>query len=84
MDWTDDDPSLDTILESVTLCWLTGCASSNIWSYRQYYGPNANSHGSKKLYINKPFGYAWFPKEPSTFAQSVDRNDGQSGLLQAA
>ncbi|KAJ9609204.1 hypothetical protein H2200_006976 [Cladophialophora chaetospira] len=63
MDWTDEDPSLDTILESVTLYWLTGCASSNLWSYRQFYGPNADSHGSKKWYINIPFGYAWFPKE---------------------
>ena len=63
LDWTDDDPSLDTILESVTLYWLTGCATTNLWSYRQFYGPNADHHGSKKWHINKPFGYSWFPKE---------------------
>ena len=34
MDWTDEDPSIDTILESVTLYWLTGCAHTNLWSYR--------------------------------------------------
>ncbi|EXJ64094.1 hypothetical protein A1O7_00430 [Cladophialophora yegresii CBS 114405] len=63
MDWTDDDPSLDVILESVTLYWLTGCASTSLWSYRQFYGPGADNHGSKKWYINKPFGYSWFPRE---------------------
>jgi microsomal epoxide hydrolase len=63
MDWTDDDPSPDVILESVTLYWLTRCASTNLWSYRQFYGPHADSHGSKKWHINKPLGYSWFPKE---------------------
>ena len=63
LDWTDDDPSLDTILEAATLYWLTDCVSTNLWSYRQFYGPSADSHGSKKWHINKPFGYSWFPKE---------------------
>ena len=63
LDWTDDDPSLDVILESVTLYWLTDCAATNLWSYRQFYGPNADSHGSKKWHVNKPLGYSWFPKE---------------------
>ncbi|ETI28018.1 hypothetical protein G647_00467 [Cladophialophora carrionii CBS 160.54] len=63
MDWTDDDPSLDVILESVTLYWLTRCASTSLWSYRQFYGPGADNHGSRKWYITKPFGYSWFPRE---------------------
>jgi hypothetical protein len=34
LDWTDVDPSIDTILEAVTLYWLTQCAHTNLWSYR--------------------------------------------------
>lgn len=34
LDWTDDEPSVTTILEAVTLYWLSKCAHSNIWSYR--------------------------------------------------
>ncbi|KAJ9638492.1 hypothetical protein H2204_004262 [Knufia peltigerae] len=65
LDWTDDEPSLETILESVTLYWVTRCASTSVWAYRQFYGPNADSHGSKKWHIpgQKPLGYSWFPKE---------------------
>ena len=61
--WTDDDPSIDVILEAVTLYWVTRCAASNLWSYRQFFGPNADSHASPKWYITKPFGFSWFPKE---------------------
>jgi microsomal epoxide hydrolase len=63
LDWHDDDPPLDTILESVTLYWVTNCAASSLWSYRQFYGPGADSHGSKKWYVDKPLGFSWFPKE---------------------
>ncbi|KIW16677.1 hypothetical protein PV08_03865 [Exophiala spinifera] len=63
LDWTDEDPSLDTILASITLYWVTKCASTSIWAYRQFYGPNADSHGSKKWHVHKPLGYSWFPKE---------------------
>ena len=34
LDWTDVDPDIDAILHAVTLYWLTGCAHSNLWSYR--------------------------------------------------
>lgn len=63
MDWTDDDPPLDVILESVTLYWVTRCAATSLWSYRQFYGPNADSHASKKWHLDKPFGFLWFPRE---------------------
>jgi hypothetical protein len=35
LDWTDEDPPLDTILESVTLYWLTDTISRSIYPYRQ-------------------------------------------------
>jgi hypothetical protein len=35
LEWTDEDPPIDLILESVTLYWLTDCASTSLWPYRQ-------------------------------------------------
>ncbi|KAK5064705.1 hypothetical protein LTR84_000539 [Exophiala bonariae] len=64
-DWTDADPPLDTILESVALYWLTNCAATSLWSYRQVFGPDAQTHSSEKWYIGKPFGFSWFKKEIS-------------------
>jgi microsomal epoxide hydrolase len=34
LDWTDQDPSLHTIVEAVTLYWLTKSTHTNLWSYR--------------------------------------------------
>ncbi|KAH8690457.1 Alpha/Beta hydrolase protein [Talaromyces proteolyticus] len=63
LDWTDDTPPLDLILVSITLYWVTHSAASSLWSYRQFYGPDAESHGTKRWHINKPLGFSWFPKE---------------------
>lgn len=65
MDWTDDEPSLDTVLESVTLYWVTNCAATSLWSYRQVFGPKAESHSSEKWHIHKPLGFSWFRREIS-------------------
>jgi microsomal epoxide hydrolase len=65
IDWTDETPSLDVILESVSLYWLTGCIPTCFWSYRQFYGPDSWHHGTKEWYIHKPFGFSFFPKEIS-------------------
>lgn len=35
LDWTDEDPSLDTILEAVSVYWFTNCAATCIYPYRQ-------------------------------------------------
>jgi microsomal epoxide hydrolase len=35
LSWTDDDPELDTILESVTLYWLTETYARCIYPYRE-------------------------------------------------
>ncbi|KAF2099549.1 alpha/beta-hydrolase [Rhizodiscina lignyota] len=63
MGWTDTDPSLDEILTSVTLYWVTGCAATSLWSYREFYGPNATSHATKEWHVKKPLGFSWFPRE---------------------
>lgn len=64
LDWTDEDPPLDTILESVTLYWLTSCYPTSIWPYRQLFTPGvAGAHENSEWHINKPMGMSWFPKE---------------------
>lgn len=34
LDWTDEDPSFETILEVVTLYWLTETFPTSIFPYR--------------------------------------------------
>jgi len=67
LEWTDDDPPLDTILESVSLYWLTSTPATSLWSYRQFFGADAESHASPRWHIgrNKPFGFSWFRFELS-------------------
>ncbi|KDQ08979.1 hypothetical protein BOTBODRAFT_37508 [Botryobasidium botryosum FD-172 SS1] len=59
-EWTDDHPPLDTILEAVTLYWLTETFPRAIYTYRHYY---AGASPPASAYITKPFGFSWFPKE---------------------
>ncbi|KAI1772526.1 alpha/beta-hydrolase [Hypoxylon cercidicola] len=63
LDWTDEDPPLDTILASVTLCWFTGCYPTSIWPYRRLIAPGFGMHDNPAWRIEKPLGYSWFPKE---------------------
>jgi microsomal epoxide hydrolase len=66
LQWTDDDttPSLNTILESVTLYWFTETFPHSIYPYRELFTPGViGAHENPKWHINKPFGFSWFPKE---------------------
>jgi microsomal epoxide hydrolase len=100
LEWTDETPSLNDILASVSLYWLTDTCPRAIYPYRevsyfpsphlltssaqgkhasvpaiemahctnalcgrQSYGPNPTHHGTPSLYINKPLGYSYFPKD---------------------
>ncbi|KAK1076513.1 hypothetical protein LTR33_008880 [Friedmanniomyces endolithicus] len=59
LEWTDDDPPLETILESVTLYWLTDTFPRCIYPYRGMFA------GTRPplVYVGKPSGYSLFPKE---------------------
>jgi hypothetical protein len=35
LDWTDTDPPIDTILEAITLYWVTETFPTSIYPYRQ-------------------------------------------------
>ncbi|KAL9092255.1 MAG: hypothetical protein Q9165_004429 [Trypethelium subeluteriae] len=64
LDWTDEDPALEIILEAVSLYWLTDCFVTSIYPYRQLFTPgNIGAHENPVWHINKPLGFSWFPKE---------------------
>ena len=44
LEWRDKDPSLDTILETVSLYWFTNTIARCLYTYRQYYEGKASSH----------------------------------------
>jgi microsomal epoxide hydrolase len=66
--WTDVTPPLDEILDSVTLYWFTQTISRCLYPYRQLHGNRSttiNLQTDPKYYIQKPFGYSYFPMENS-------------------
>ncbi|KAH9845569.1 Epoxide hydrolase [Teratosphaeria destructans] len=64
LQWSDQDPPLDEILDGVTLYWLTQSFPRAIYSYRQFFGAKSNFiHPDPAFYIKKPLGYSWHHKE---------------------
>jgi microsomal epoxide hydrolase len=70
LEWSDEDPSLDTILEGVSLYWFTETFPRCIYPYRERWGAKAKSKESgakdedlRFVTVQKPFGYSWFPHE---------------------
>ncbi|KEF61248.1 uncharacterized protein A1O9_02813 [Exophiala aquamarina CBS 119918] len=79
----EDDPSVDVILESVNLDCLTNTPATSIWSYRQFYGPDAEKHASPRWHIgdNKPFGFSWFRLELSPMPKAWVERTGDNLLF---
>ncbi|KAB8349429.1 hypothetical protein FH972_023456 [Carpinus fangiana] len=65
LEWTDQDPPLSSILDSVSLYWFTESFPRAIYPYRQYFDPAASEvfYGSADYRTTKPLGYSWFPLE---------------------
>ncbi|OMP86619.1 putative epoxide hydrolase [Diplodia seriata] len=64
--WTDAAPPLPTILDAVSLYWLTDTFPTSIYTYRHGLGPRADKvtfHAQPENHAKKPFGFSWFPKE---------------------
>ncbi|KAI1617161.1 Alpha/Beta hydrolase protein [Exophiala viscosa] len=63
--WTDETPFLEDILDDVTLYWFTQSFPRCIYIYREYHGdPGAHTpHGDPRFRSEKPVGYSWFPQE---------------------
>ena len=62
LDWADEAISIEKILMSVSLYWLTDCVATWMYPYRERFSlpPVA---GNPDFYIHKPMGFSWFPKE---------------------
>ena len=71
LEWTDTDPSLDTILEAISLYWFTETFPRCIYPYRERWGSKEykskegeKSGGADRFpAVTKPFGYSFFPYE---------------------
>ena len=64
LDWSDEDPPLDVILEAASLYWFTNCAATSLYPYRHLFTPGIiGAHENPEWYCKKPFGFSWFPKE---------------------
>ncbi|WRT68842.1 uncharacterized protein IL334_005823 [Kwoniella shivajii] len=61
--WSDQDPSLETILTFINLYWFTDTFPSSIWRYRYGKGPLRHIKSAEDEYMSKPTGYSYFPKE---------------------
>ncbi|KAK7048295.1 putative epoxide hydrolase [Favolaschia claudopus] len=66
MEWTDEDPSISTILEFVSFYWFTDTIATSFYPYRDT-TPVEKDHvdlsTNPKWHIEKPFGFSAFPKE---------------------
>ncbi|KAK4574473.1 hypothetical protein LTR86_001314 [Recurvomyces mirabilis] len=64
LQWSDEAPPDDEILDSITLWWFTKSFARAIYPYRQPFGPKPTFfHPEKTWFIEKPLGYSWFPKD---------------------
>lgn len=71
LEWTDEDPALDDILESVSLYWLTDTFPRCIYPYRAL----ASGGRGPQKFVDKPSGFSFFPKElapsPKSWVQAT-------------
>ena len=73
LDWSDNAPSIETILTFATLYWVTDTYPSSIYEYRyvsersdrnlrQHFGAKAAPRPGAD-FLEKPFGYSYFKHE---------------------
>ncbi|KAI4723143.1 alpha/beta-hydrolase [Aureobasidium sp. EXF-10727] len=67
LEWTDEDPSVDEILDSVSLYWLTDTYARCIYPYRSLFGSQSGPSSKPRFAkpSGKPQGYSYFPFEIS-------------------
>ncbi|KAF4335453.1 microsomal epoxide hydrolase [Fusarium beomiforme] len=76
-DWSDQTPSIQEILTSVSLYWLTDTFPTSIYPYRQRFTPGRiGAHENPDWMIKKPLGYSWFPYELAPIPVSWVRTTG--------
>lgn len=69
--WSDTDPTIDEVLDDVTLYWFTDSFPRSIFPYRQFFGATPTLfHNEPKYKIDKPMGYSYFPMELAPIPKS--------------
>ncbi|WWC73311.1 uncharacterized protein I206_107278 [Kwoniella pini CBS 10737] len=63
LEWSDESPSLEIILNFINLYWFTDTYPSCIFTYRYGFGSKRDENSAEKEFNNKPTGYSYFPKE---------------------
>ncbi|KAL7267882.1 hypothetical protein RUND412_009516 [Rhizina undulata] len=73
LEWTDEDPTVDKILEIVTLWWFTQTFPKGIYSYRELFVP---TDLFENVQMKAPFGFSNFRHEISPIPESWARTKG--------
>ncbi|KAF1835734.1 epoxide hydrolase-like protein [Decorospora gaudefroyi] len=60
LEWTEEDPSLDTMLTDISLYWFTGSFPACLYIYRQFLDPAERPEMGN---TSKPMGFSSFPYE---------------------
>lgn len=69
LSWTDPRSPipLQHILQEASLYWFTGCFATTLYPYREDFEwgvlQKGYLHGMESLFVDKPFGYSYFPRE---------------------
>lgn len=69
-EWSDETPSLETILDDVTLWWFTESLPRSIYPYRAIFARKM------PVRIEKPFGFSMFPYEITVGLKSIAEGYG--------
>jgi microsomal epoxide hydrolase len=78
LDWTDEDPSTEDILEKISLWWFTSTYPTSIYVYREFHN-STTEEWLENFKIHKRFGFSWFPHEvvpqPMSWIKQDDANN---------
>ncbi|TVY82933.1 putative epoxide hydrolase [Lachnellula suecica] len=81
------NPEIDTILEAISLYWLTDTIPSSVYMYRQRFeSEDKGGAGNPNYYIDKPLGFSAFPQErwpaPKAWAATTGDLGGHFAALE--
>ncbi|SCV71972.1 BQ2448_4666 [Microbotryum intermedium] len=77
LEWTEQDPDLDHLLEIVTTWWLLGTFPKSIYAYAELTSGVGTWHRDPKLYIYQPFGFSSFGHEIASAPEAWAKETGR-------
>ncbi|KAF8250387.1 putative epoxide hydrolase [Wilcoxina mikolae CBS 423.85] len=79
LDWTDEDPPIEDVLEKISLYWFTATYPTSIYAYREFH-ESTSEVWLENFKIHKKFGFSWFPHEvvpqPMSWIRQDDAGNG--------